>query len=186
MSTTATPDSLFELLSRETRKLPPVEKWNPEHTGDSRMRIASDGRWFYQGSEIQRPEMVKLFSTILRREGDQHFLVTPVEKLEIEVEDAPFIATDLETRGKGEAQEILFITNVQDLVMADADHPLRVETPDTAPKPYLHVRAGLEALISRPLYYRLVDLGVEQQRDGRKVLGVWSAGEFFELGNLSA
>ncbi len=183
MSTTATPDSLFEMLSRETRKLPPVDKWNPEHVGDSQMRIASDGSWTYQGSEIRRPEMVKLFSTILRREDDRYFLVTPVEKLEIDVEDAPFIATDLETRGGGETQEVLFITNVQDLVLADADHPLRVENPDTEPKPYLHVRNGLEALISRPLYYRLIELGVEQDRDGRKVLGIWSAGEFFELGS---
>ncbi len=184
-----TPDSLFEQLStRQGKSLPPVDKWNPDNVGHSRMRIDADGRWYYQDSEIQRPEMVKLFSTVLRRDGDTYCLVTPAEKLEIEIEDAPFVAVDLETRGEGRAQEVVFATNVDDLIVADADHPITVEGEPDAPKPYLHVRAGLHALISRPLYYRMIEMAVERPEaasDGARVVGIWSRENFFELGRYT-
>ena len=121
------PDSLFALLEADkVRKRPPVSHWNPSHVGVSAMRIGADGRWFHQGSEIRRPEMVRLFATILRREGAQHFLVTPVGTLSIDVDDAPFLAVELEADGDGETQRLVFRTNVDDFVEADADHPINM------------------------------------------------------------
>jgi uncharacterized protein len=173
------PDSLFEQLAADReRKRPPVSKWHPERTGSSAMRIASDGRWYYQGSEIRRPEMVKLFSTILRREGAQHFLVTPAEKLSIDVDDAPFLAVDMEATGNGPTARIAFRTNVDDFVEADIDHPIRLKGAGSLARPYVVVRDGLEALISRPVYYRLAEL-TGSGTEGRS--GVWSNGEFFAL-----
>src|SRR3954469_3759933 len=129
----------------EASKLPPVEKWNPSHCGDSAMRIARDGTWYHEGSPIGRPEMVRLFSTILRREPDgSHVLVTPVEKLGILVEDAPFVAVEVKSEGEGRARRLGFRLNTGDLIVAGPAHRLRFET---GPHPYLEVRAGLDALV---------------------------------------
>ena len=172
--------SLAEIaaLAAEQR-LPPVERWNPEHCGDSEMRIARDGTWFHQGSPIGREAMVRLFSTILRREPDGRFvLVTPVEKLDIAVEDAPFVAVEMKHEGDGEAATLAFRLNTGDLVTAGPEHPLRfTERPD-GPHPYLHVRGGLEALVARSVYYELVDWALA---DGADPPGLWSDGAFFPL-----
>jgi hypothetical protein len=161
-------------------KLPPVHKWNPPFCGEMDMRIARDGTWFYQGSPISRKPMVRLFSTVLRQDEDgRYYLVTPVEKLAIRVDDAPFLAVEMTAHGAGEAQVLTFRTNVEDEVMAGPEHPIRVAVAaDGEPSPYVHVRDRLEALIARAVFYDLVELAVE--RDGR--LGVWSAGAYFPLG----
>jgi hypothetical protein len=162
-------------MAQENR-LPPVESWNPEHCGDSEMRIARDGTWFHQGSPIGRPAMVKLFSTILRREADGSFvLVTPVEKLTIEVEDAPFQAVEMKAEGEGEAMRLAFRLNTDELVTAGPEHALRFEA---GPRPYLHVRGGLEALVSRSVYYELAQIALN---NGSAPPGVWSNGAFFAL-----
>jgi hypothetical protein len=160
----------------EDKRLPPVEKWNPSHCGDSAMRIARDGTWFHEGSPIGRPAMVRLFSTILRREPDGGFvLVTPVEKLSIEVEDAPFVAVELKSEGEGEARILAFRLNTGDVVVAGLEHRLRFET---GPHPYLEVRRGLDALVARPVYYELADIALAE---GATPPGVWSEGAFFTL-----
>ncbi|BBU58993.1 hypothetical protein KU6B_52580 [Mameliella alba] len=168
--------------AREARKgkgLPPVHKWNPPFCGDLDMRIARDGTWFYLGTPIGRFELVRLFSSILRKDGDDYFLVTPVEKVGITVDDAPFVAVDFEAEGEGESQVLTFETHVGDHAAAGPDHPIRVERdPETGePSPYVLVRANLEALIDRKSFYRLVDLGAHH--DGW--FGVWSSGQFFPI-----
>ncbi|WP_151977805.1 MULTISPECIES: DUF1285 domain-containing protein [unclassified Roseovarius] len=159
--------------------LPPVHLWNPPFCGDLDMRIARDGTWFYLGTPIGRPELVRLFSTILRRDGDDYFLVTPVEKVGITVDDAPFVAVDFEAEGRGAAQTLRFETNVGDHVTAGPDTPIRVtRDPETGePSPYVLVRANLEALIDRKSFYRLVEIG--DRHDGW--FGLWSGGEFFPV-----
>lgn len=155
--------------------LPPVHLWNPPFCGDLDMRIARDGTWFYLGTPIGRPAMVRLFSTILRREGDDYFLVTPVEKVGIRVDDAPFVAVDFTNDEEG----ITFTTNVGDEVTAGPENPIRVERdPQTdEPSPYVHVRRDLWALIDRKSFYRLVDLGVIEG----DWFGVYAGGEFFRV-----
>src|ERR1700742_4955509 len=170
-------------LQRESaagRKLPPVEKWNPAHCGDIDIRIARDGTWFHEGTPVGRRELVRLFSTILRRDGDDFVLVTPAEKMRIVVEDAPFLAVLLTAEGAGRDQRLTFTTNVGDETVAGPDNPIRVEIdPRTRePAPYVHVRRGLEAKISRAVFYALAELAV---RDG-EMLGVWSGGVFFPIG----
>jgi uncharacterized protein len=163
----------------EAQKLPPVDKWNPAHCGDSEMRIARDGSWFHQGAPIARQEMVRLFSTILRREEDgSYVLVTPVEKLDIEVEDAPFVAVEMKVEGAGQAMRIAFRLNTGDLVTAGANHPIRFDMQGAEPRPYVHVRGGLEALIARSVYYELVEIALAQ---GEIPAGVWSDGAFFAI-----
>ncbi|ARE83275.1 proteophosphoglycan precursor [Roseovarius mucosus] len=159
--------------------LPPVHLWNPPFCGDLDMRIARDGTWFYLGTPIGRPELVRLFSTILRRDGDDYFLVTPVEKVGITVDDAPFVAVDFEAEGTGAAQTLRFETNVGDHVTAGPDTPIRVtRDPETGePSPYVLVRANLEALIDRKSFYRLVEIG--DRHDGW--FGLWSGGQFFPV-----
>ncbi|WP_058238970.1 DUF1285 domain-containing protein [Shimia marina] len=163
----------------------PVHLWNPPHCGDLDMRIARDGTWFYQGSPINRPALVRLFSNILRKDGDSYVLVTPVEKVGITVEDAPFVAEDFDVTtaepASGKDQTISFVTHVGDRVTAGADTPIRVEFDPTTqePAPYVTVRANLEARISRKAFYRLVDLGTHQDVDGTSMFGVTSAGTFF-------
>jgi hypothetical protein len=162
----------------EEKKLPPVDKWNPTHCGDSEMRIARDGTWFHQGSPIGRQAMVRLFSTILRREEDGGFvLVTPVEKLDIAVEDAPFVAVELKAEGEGGAMSLAFRLNTGDLVIAGPDHRLRFESGPEGPHPYLEVRRGLDALIARPVYYELAELALA----GGEPAGRWSGGAFFPM-----
>lgn len=162
---------------------PPVHLWNPPFCGDLDMRIARDGTWFYLGTPIGRPGLVKLFSSILRKDGDDYFLVTPVEKVGIVVEDAPFVAVDFETEGEGREQTLTFVTHVDDSVAAGPEHPIRViRDPGTGePSPYVHVRANLEALIDRKSFYRLVDIGAVEPKDGENWFGIWSGGEFFPV-----
>lgn len=164
------------------RGLPPVQDWNPPFCGDLDMRIARDGTWFYDGTPIGRPGLVRLFSTILRKDGDDYFLVTPVEKVGITVEDAPFLAIDFELEGAGTEQKLTFHTNVGDSVTASAETPLRfVRDESGEPSPYVMVRAGLEALIDRKSFYRLVELGTEHEVDGTVWFGIWSDCTFFEM-----
>ena len=163
----------------EEKKLPPVEKWNPSHCGPSAMRIARDGTWFHEGSPIGRQAMVRLFSTILRREPDGRFvLVTPVEKLDIEVEDAPFVAVELKTEGEGAERKLAFRLNTGELVVAGPDHPLRFVPGEGGPHPYLEVRRGLDALVARPVYYELANLALAE---GAEPPGLWSGGSFFPM-----
>jgi hypothetical protein len=165
-------------LAQEQR-LPPVEQWNPTHCGDSEMRIARDGTWFHQGSPIGREAMVRLFSTILRREADGSFvLVTPVEKLDIAVEDAPFVAVEVKSEGEGESRSLAFRLNIGEIFTAGPDHVLSVRATEDGPRPYLRVRGGLEALIARSVYYELVNMAIE---DGSEPVGLWSEGAFFPL-----
>jgi uncharacterized protein len=155
--------------------LPPVEDWHPVHCGDSLMLIAPDGTWFHQGRPIARPELVRLFSTLLRKDEDGFVLVTPAEKLSITVEDAPFQAVLLTAEGSGRDQRLRFTTNVGDQVTADRDHKLFFKMRGDAPVPYLHVRRGLTAKAARPVYYQLAELAVTHQDRP----GVWSGGIFF-------
>ena len=143
------------------------------------MRIARDGTWFYLGTPIGRKELVRLFSTILRKDDDKYFLITPVEKVGITVDDAPFVAVDFAVSGNDNVQILTFETNVGDFSVAGGENPIRVERdPETGePSPYVHVRAGLEALIDRKSFYRLVDIGAHHD----DWFGVWSAGEFFPI-----
>lgn len=179
-------DRFAELLalSRAGKRLP-VEKWQPSHCGHSDMRIAADGTWFHAGSPIGRKELVKLFSSILRREADgSHVLVTPVEKLDIDVEDAPFIAVDADWEGEGAARRILFRLNTDDVVACGPDHALDVRIDaDGTPRPYLHVRGGLLALVNRATFYRLADLALAE---GAEPPGLWSHGAFFKFGTSDA
>jgi hypothetical protein len=162
--------------------LPPVHLWNPPFCGDLDMRIASDGTWFYQGTPIGRPALVRLFSTILKREDGKHFLVTPVEKVGIRVDDAPFLAVEMLEQQDGRGRSLRFRTNVDDWVDCDAAHRLRFEmAADGGLTPYLHVRADLWAKVTRALYYDLVDMGEERVVDGVPMFGVVSAGEFFAM-----
>jgi len=172
--------SLSDILRLSAEKrLPPIHEWNPERSGDSEMRIARDGTWYHQGEVIPRPAMVRLFASILRREPDGGFvLVTPVEKLTIEVEDAPFTATVLINEGDGKDRRLAFQLNTGDVVVADAEHPIRWEEKPDGPHPYLHVRAGLEALVTRPVYYELVELALAEASEP---VGLWSEGTFFSF-----
>ena len=161
----------------------PVHLWNPANCGEIDLRIARDGAWFHEGSPIGRQALVRLFSTVLRRDDDGFWLVTPVEKLRIRVEDAPFVAIGLERDGEA----IRFATNVGDLVEAGPEHPIRVETADDGqPRPYVHVRGGLEALIVRPVFYELVAMAEERRGEGGDRLAVRSNGAWFDLGALGA
>ncbi|HEY4203678.1 MAG TPA: DUF1285 domain-containing protein [Xanthobacteraceae bacterium] len=162
--------------------LPPVHLWNPPFCGDLDMRIARDGTWFYQGTPIGRPALVRLFSTILKREDGKHFLVTPVEKVGIQVEDAPFLAVEMLKEQEDNGRLLRFRTNVDDWVPCDAAHRLRFEAAaDGGLTPYLHVRADLWAKVTRALYYDLVDMGEERVVDGNPMFGVVSGGEFFAM-----
>ena len=166
------------------RKLPPVDTWHPAHCGDIDIRIARDGTWFHEGTPVGRKELVRLFSTILRKDPDGYHLVTPGEKMRITVEDVPFIAVLLDVSASGREQQLRFTTNVGDEVIASADNPLRVETnPETQePAPYVHVRRGLEARLARAVFYQLVDLAVPGEGKDEGTLGVWSGGTFFPIG----
>ena len=159
------------------RRLPPVATWNPARCGDSAMRIARDGRWYHEGAPIGRPAMVRLFASILRREPDGGYvLVTPAEKLDIVVEDAPFVAVEVKVDGAATAATLAFRLNTGDVVIADADHPLRFADTADGPHPYLMVRDGLEALVVRSVYYELAELALAADPPG-----LWSAGAFFAV-----
>ena len=177
-------DLLGQIPKFEKKGLPPVHLWNPPFCGDLDMRIARDGSWYYMGTPIGRPAMVRLFSTVIRRDGDKYFLVTPVERVGIQVDDAPFVAVRLEVEGGGDVQILRFITNVDDEIEAGSEHSMRVELdPDSQePTPYVHVRANLDALIHRNVFYQLVELAVPREIEGATWLGVWSHGQFFPIG----
>ncbi len=181
---TPTAESIAAAARTAAKKgLPPVHRWNPEFCGDIDMRIARDGTWFYLGTPIGRKPLVRLFSTILRKDGEHYFLVTPVEKVGITVDDAPFVAVDFEVEGTGLEQSITFLTNVDDIATAGPGHPIRVERdPETGePSPYVLVRDRLEALIDRKSFYRLVEIGTHEDVNGENWFGVWSGGRFFPI-----
>ncbi len=162
---------------------PPVHLWNPPFCGDLDMRIAADGTWFYLGTPIGRPALVKLFASVLKREDDKYFLVTPVEKCGLVVEDAPFLAVELAVERGRQGRSLHFRTNVDDWVACGGEHALRFE-PQAGTgglKPYLHVRRGLWARVTRALFYDLVELGEERDVGGERMFGVASAGEFFAM-----
>ena len=168
---------LQDLIDR--RRLPPVEAWNPERCGHSGMRIARDGTWHHQGSPIRRPAMVRLFSTVLRREPDgRHMLVTPVEKLEIDVDSTAFRAIEMRTEGEGPTRRIAFKLDSGDAVILGAEHPLRIIEDENGPSPRLAVRHGLEAELTRAIYYELAEIALAE---GHEPPGVWSSGVFFPL-----
>ena len=177
-------DALAAAARAASRKgPPPVHLWNPPFCGDLDMRIARDGTWYYLGTPIGRAPLVRLFSSILKREGDRYFLVTPVEKVGITVDDAPLLADDFEVAGQGRDQVLTFTTKTEDVAVLGPDHPLRVERdPATGePSPYILIRADLWALIDRKSFYRLVDLGCHETHDGHKWFGIWSSGQFFPV-----
>jgi hypothetical protein len=177
---TPTAESIAQ-SARATQKggLPPVHLWNPPFCGDIDMRIARDGTWFYMGTPIGRFELARLFSTILRKDGPDYFLVTPVEKVGIIVDDAPFVAVDFNPRGDG----LEFETNMGDKFVAGPDHPIRVERDHETgePSPYVLVRRNLEALIDRKSFYRLVEIGEHEDHDGKQWFGLRSQGVFFPI-----
>ena len=165
------------------RALPPVERWNPAHCGDIDIRIARDGTWYHQGAPFSRRELVRLFSTILRKDPDGYVLVTPGEKMRIRVDDVPFLAVELNVEQSPSGQALNFRTNVGDWVACGPDHALRFE-PETGTgglKPYLHVRRDLWARVTRPLFFDLVELGEEREIDGRAMFGVTSLGTFYPM-----
>jgi hypothetical protein len=180
-------DSLAAALD-ERRLPPPVHLWDPPFCGDIDMRVASDGTWHYQGSLIARPALVRLFASVLKREGDRYFLVTPVEKVGIKVDDAPFLAVAVEARGAGPNRILEFRTNMDDIVRCDEEHRLRFE-PEAGTggiKPYLHVRRDLWALVTRSLFMDLVALGETRELDGRSMFGVASGNTFFPMAPAEA
>ena len=179
-------DSLAKAVSQAAKGKkgpPPVHLWNPPFCGDLDMRIGRDGMWWYLGTPIGRLEMVKLFASVLKLEDGKYFLVTPVEKIGIRVDDAPFVAVDFTVEGEGEAQVLTFETNVGDFTAAGPENPIRVvRDPETGePSPYVHVRRGLEALIDRKSFYRLVDIGEHREVEGERWFGLRSGGEFFAV-----
>ncbi len=175
-------------LPRENKGLPPVERWNPPFCGDIDMRIGADGTWFYQKTPIGRSALVKLFASVLKREGDKYFLVTPVEKVGIVVDDAPFLAVEMNASADKAGRVLQFRTNVDDWISAGPGHALRFEPqPKTGGlKPYVHVRRDLWAKVTRALFYDLVALGEECDVDGKTMFGVFSQGEFFAMAEASA
>ena len=184
----ADPDALFRELQAlgAQRRLPPVERWHPKQEGTIDIRIDRDGAWRHEGAPITRPALVRLFASILRKEGDAYYLVTPTEKLCIQVDDVPLLAVEGEAARVGPApgqggratQEILLRTLTDDVVRLNADHAVWIEHGPKGPRPYAHIRSGLNALVTRPLYYRLVELG--EEAEGR--LWLASGGERFDLG----
>lgn len=161
------------------RGLPPVHLWNPAHCGEIDIRIRKDGVWFHEGTPIGREALVRLFSTVLRLDPDGYHLVTPVEKMKITVEDAPFIAVRVDREGEA----LRFTTNVGDVVEAGPDNIIRVETDPVSgePRPYLHVRRGLEALIARPVFYELAEMATPRQTAEGEVFGISSNGAWFPI-----
>jgi len=176
--------SLFDTLSalQKNKRLPPVASWHPERVGRIDIRIASDGTWYHEGEPIKRLPLVRLFATVLRHDPDGYCLVTPAEKLLIQVDDAPFAAIAMEAKGEGAEAELLFTTNVDDHVVVDAEHRLRVDQRNGEPRPYVMARDGLDALINRNVFYRLVDLAREEQGE----LVVYSRGARFSLGRIDS
>jgi uncharacterized protein len=180
---------LADAVNAASRKEPPpVHLWNPAYCGEIDMRIAADGTWFYQGTPIGRPALVKLFASILKREGEKYFLVTPVEKCGIVVDDAPFMAVELQVQHRRAGRQLRFRTNVEDWVVCGAGHPLRFEqeTATGGLKPYLHIRRNLWAKVIRTVFYELVDLGEAREIAGTLMFGVASGGQFYAMAPASS
>ncbi len=180
----------FELLRKiKSRGPAPVHLWDPPFCGDMDMVIARDGTWIHEGQPIRRPAMVKLFASVLKLEDDgDYYLVTPVEKVRIQVQDCPFVALEMEVAGEGRQQNLIFTTNAGEIVMAGAEHSIRIDVnPETAePHPVVHVRSGLNALINRAVFYRLVDLMEPRETQScQLVTGIYSGGEFFTFDSLA-
>jgi hypothetical protein len=178
---------LTEALGSEAKRKgpPPVERWNPAYCGEIDMRISADGTWHYMGSPITRPALVKLFSTVLRKDPERYVLVTPVERVGITVEDAPFLAVEMAVEGEGESRQIAFRTNVDDLVQVGPDHPLRFEQDATGGvKPYVKVRGELWALVTRSLALDLIALGEEKDVEAAATFGVMAGGTFFPIASM--
>ena len=175
--------ALKALLERARSGVPvPVEHWQPPYCGDIGLKIRADGTWLYRGSTIGREALVTLFASVLRKDADgRTYLVTPAEKVDVTVEDAPFLAVEMEVQGEGRRQTLIVRTNVDDIVHCGPMHPLRFaeQEPGGGLKPYVLVRGRLEALLARPLVYELAELAVEEERDGKRAAGVWSGGAFF-------
>jgi len=171
-------------LSKHEGAIPPVDRWNPDFCGDIDMRIARNGQWFYMGTPIGRQRMVNLFARVLWKEEGKYFLKTPVEKIGIQVDDVPFLLTGFEQRQGEHGAELLFTSSTEDQVIAGAEHPIRVEVDDESgePRPYLMMRFGMEGLISRSVFYQLVELAELEQRDDGEHLVIESAGQRFSLG----
>jgi hypothetical protein len=190
-STSAAADPLARLAASldgggKGRGLPPVERWNPPYGGEIDMRIAADGAWLYRGSPIARPALVKLFASVLRRDPERFVLVTPVERVGIIVEDAPFLAVEMAVEGEGDQRQIGLRTNVDDLVRVGPDHPLRFARGEgDAVKPYVLVRAGLWALLTRALTYDLLALGEEREVDGKALFGIAAGAAFYAVAAAS-
>jgi hypothetical protein len=179
---------LTEALGSDSKRKgpPPVERWNPAYCGEIDMRIAADGTWHYMGSPINRPALVKLFSTVLRKDPERYVLVTPVERVGIVVEDAPFLAVEMAVEGEGKGRQIAFRTNVDDLVQVGPDHPLRFEQDANGGiKPYVKVRGDLWALVTRTLALDLVAMGEEKTVDGAATFGMSAGGAFFSIAPAS-
>ena len=177
-------ETIYEFSKKEKNSLPPVDKWNPEFCGDIDMKIMRNGKWLYMGTEIKRPAMVKLFSGILRLDSDNcYYLVTPVEKVRISVEDAPFIATSLISENKDNINHLYFITNVNEKILLTKNNPLeiKIDNKTEEPSPYIFVRKNLKALISRSVFYELIELASKKNIDGKDCLVIDSAGEVFKL-----
>lgn len=188
MQTNQAPETaeLLQRLAHTAERLSYNASWNPAYSGDSEMRISRDGGWYYQGSLIARPALVQLFSRLLRREGEQYYLVTPVEKLSIAVDDAPFVSTAIRVQGHGDQQNIYVTTNLGDTVLLGSEHPLWVNIdPQTQePAPYLSIGNNLTVLLQRSDFYQLVEHAEQAVVDHQTVLGVWSQQQFFVLGAL--
>ena len=182
------PTALAARLDHQ-KPLPPVDRWQPPLSGDIDLRIARDGTWYHEGVAFQREALVRLFASILRQDEDgAHYLVTPVEKWRIQVDDAPFVAVRLDTDGTGSDQSLRFTTNLGDTVIASTEHPLWVEyrVAGGEPAPYIHIRGRLRALLSRAVFIELAELGKERATPAGRDYGVWSQGQFFCLGQLDA
>ncbi len=188
MSNSSSVDGFLSFASKlKDKKLLPVESWNPACCGDIDIRIAHNGSWYHEGRIFRRDALVKLLSSILRKEGDEYFLVSPVEKMRIQVEDVPFIAVEMQQEQlAGQSPALFFRTLTDDVARLDAEHPLRVQMDAISgePRPYIHVRGGMEARIHRPVFYEMVAMGRELMREGQSYLVIDSAGEVFDLGAL--
>ena len=179
---------LTEALGSDAKRKgpPPVERWNPAYCGEIDMRIAADGTWHYMGTPINRPALVKLFSTVLRKDPERYVLVTPVERVGIEVEDVPFLAVEMAVEGDGKSRQIAFRTNVDDLVQVGPEHPLRFDRDaDDGVRPYVKVRGELWARVTRALALDLIALGEEKDVDGVATFGVAASGMFFHIAPAS-
>ncbi len=162
---------------------PPVDLWNPPLSGHSQIRIARNGSWFHDGTEIRRETMVRLFATILRREADgSYVLVTPAEKQSVEVDDMPFQAVEVKSEGNGQNRTLAFRLNIGDLIVAGEEHPLSFEGTSDIAEPSLHIRGGLEARITRPVFYELAEMALTEENDP---LGIWSNGTFFSMAAIA-